>query len=982
MSHGPRSPTATSARLAVAIGFACATAYPASAAELSVTSTADSGAGTLRQAVDDANASLDPANRITFSPTNLGTITVDTSLAGIAQDLSIDSSGAMASDLLVRGPGAGSALYPVGDGVTLTLVNAAFTDGDVVLGDAASVVFDTSFDQTVDQAIRDAMGASGTLVKLGEGELRLTGANSYTGGTTVSEGTLLVTSTSLPGNAVISGDGVLAFDIAMGSPTFAGNLGGTGEVEKRGAGTLTLAGANTYAGLTRVVEGSLIGGLANIPGSADVAQGAILELVANSGMDETAGGVITGGGALHKSGPDRLILQPGNTIASLRVLSGTLAGTPAALSGNARVDAGATLEIVGSAPADSGTIGGALSGAGSVLHSGSAVTTLTAANTVASLRITDGRVVGTSSASIPLLVDVTNPGVLTFNPVTNAVYSGLISGAGDIEKRGGATLELDTAHTFTGTTDVRVGRLHLTGSLASDVDVRAGARLSGSGTIGGRVTSAGAVEAAAGEELTMSDLTLAAGSTLEVKIDPALSADLLTVTNTATLVPGTLVVELDTAAFGMGQQFTIVSAGTLDGKPAFDLPGLFLDFSLDVVGQDLVLTVTPNGKTFETFATNRNQQSVARALDLEEPTATADLSAVIDAIEALAGGVPEAYDALGGEQLSQFATARFELGDRLDRSLLSRLRRFDDALSVHQQATSPALPSVSAGGGREPAVWLEPFGVFGNIDGRQGAHDTDYTLSGVALGADWTPLAAVPNVRLGAAFSYGHSSLGYSGLGGSGTGNSYLGALYGGWSRDWLRVGLTARVGYSDMQTTRRIRFGALDRTARADFDGLDAGARLEAGARVLRGERWVVEPFASLGYAHLDRSGFDEQGAGAVNLRVSGETLDSLAVGAGLRARAIFRIDADLVILPELRSEWSQQLLDRDRRVDARFQDALAGSSIRVYGTEPHRNSGLTGVGWSVRTPTGFEARFGYDVGYGSDVLEHAVGLEIGGRW
>ncbi len=74
----------------------------------------------------------------------------------------------------------------------------------------------------------------------------------------------------------------------------------------------------------------------------------------------------------------------------------------------------------------------------------------------------------------------------------------------------------------------------------------------------------------------------------------------------------------------------------------------------------------------------------------------------------------------------------------------------------------------------DTALWLEPFGVFGSIDGRRGAHDTDYTLAGLTLGADLTPFA---RTRVGAAFSYGHTKLSYDSLGGSGEAHSYLGAL-------------------------------------------------------------------------------------------------------------------------------------------------------------------------------------------------------------
>ena len=77
----------------------------------------------------------------------------------------------MATGLLIRGPGAGTALYSTDANIALTLLDAPFDLGDIVLGNGSRVIFDTSVDQTVDQAIRQAIGATASLEKLGAAEL-------------------------------------------------------------------------------------------------------------------------------------------------------------------------------------------------------------------------------------------------------------------------------------------------------------------------------------------------------------------------------------------------------------------------------------------------------------------------------------------------------------------------------------------------------------------------------------------------------------------------------------------------------------------------------------------------------------------------------------------------------------------------------------------------------------------------------------------
>jgi fibronectin-binding autotransporter adhesin len=110
------------------------------------------------------------------------------------------------------------------------------------------------------------ISGTGTLTKSGAGTLTLTGVNTYSGGTTISAGTLQVgnggTTGSIAGN--VTDNATLVFN-RSNSITFAGNITGTGDLTKAGAGTLTLTGSNSYAGLTTVTGGTLqvTGSLAN-----------------------------------------------------------------------------------------------------------------------------------------------------------------------------------------------------------------------------------------------------------------------------------------------------------------------------------------------------------------------------------------------------------------------------------------------------------------------------------------------------------------------------------------------------------------------------------------------------------------------------------------------------------------------------------------------------------------------------------------------
>ncbi|WPG41451.1 autotransporter-associated beta strand repeat-containing protein [Variovorax sp. EBFNA2] len=241
-----------------------------------------------------------------------------------------------------------------GDGITLDNANSVIRVGD---GTAAGA--------NMTATMNVALSGTGGISKEDAGRLILGGANTYTGGTTVKGGVLQGSATSLQGSIVNNAE--VAFDQDKTAGIYAGVMSGTGKLRKIGAGTLTLASANSYSGGTLVDAGTLATATSGAlgTGAVSIASGAALQFGGKADAGKLA---IANQGTLRlQDGANAASATVANAAgAQVRIDLATTGASIGALGGAGDVVLGAKALTTGAVGSDS-TISGAITGAGGSL---------------------------------------------------------------------------------------------------------------------------------------------------------------------------------------------------------------------------------------------------------------------------------------------------------------------------------------------------------------------------------------------------------------------------------------------------------------------------------------------------------------------------------------------------------------------------------------------------------------------------------------
>ena len=343
-----------------------------------------------------------------------------------------------------------------------------------------------------------------------------------------------------------------------------GGTADAGGLCKTGPGTLVLTGANTYAGPTRILGGTLA--------------------VSTVAAINVASGLGTGG---NQNTPVQLQIDGGK----LQWIGATAQTT----NRNFTIGAGgATLDASGTVPGNVLTYSG--SPVFAVPNAAQTFTLTGSGGDNATPNIFSGILTDNGSAATSLVKSGAGAWSLTN---TNNKYSGSVSiNSGTLSVNGAGTLGTGTtlAVNSTGTLSVNTG-----GVVGRNVSVNAGGKLAGVGTVLGSVTVAGTgainlIDAAPGTLSLGGGLTLNSGSILGYDLGAVGvgSSDLLALTAGAFSASGTITVNLNSiAGFGAGTYDLITGAAGVSAANFATGSGTLgsFSYSFGVLGSTLRLTV-------------------------------------------------------------------------------------------------------------------------------------------------------------------------------------------------------------------------------------------------------------------------------------------------------------------------------------------------------------------------------------------------------
>lgn len=898
-------------------------------------------------------ATSNTTTSFTNANTYLGNTQINNGILSISDD---DQLGGAGSDLVF-------------DGGVLEVTGTSDSFRDIVINDNGPGGFIEVRAGEI-YSINGVLSGAGSLYKSGGGTLTLTDTNTTnTGATTITGGVLAIAAgTSIGsdmlifngGSMNVTDDTELEQDIFMGATgamdidthdvELSGDITGSGNFNKLGAGTMTLSGDNSAAtGELQISGGTLVATNANnfMGTNLMISNGAALQTGAD--MTVTQDLLVNGGGGTISTDANTTATFSGDITGDTLTKDGTgtlvLTGT-----GNTYTDTsinGGTLRIASQANL----------GAGDVIFEGG------------TLSFSDS---GTLNRSLVL----SSGGNLQVDSGKSLNFTGTTSGNTALNKMGEGTLNITNTLGHTGDTRVYEGTLAINAMATTSVFQTYGGTLKGTGTLAGLVANSGTVAPgnSIGELKVYGPVTFNAGSVYQVEVSPTAS-DKITSTGTVTINGGTVSVLAANGDYGTLKTYDIITGSAVTGNFTSASDDLaFYTASTTNTGTAIRLDLTRNQIAFDDVAKDQPQRDTASAInDLQAGNPVYDAYSNVSDDDAT-----NALDRLSGEHISGVSQAAAATTSAVKSQLVSRLQNLSaiTASNFTVLAANNPDPSMYVSALMEPSakadnrgyMWMQALASSGTSKAQGTAPKQNRNSAGTLVGFD---AAIGDNSVIGVFGGWETGDVKTKSENAKSNIDNWHAGIYGAHS---LKNGLRLSGGfvgtYHDIDTSRALGLGL--GTASGDTDGRTLMGFTELAAPIKLNETVVVEPFigANLTYSHMD--GYTESGVGGLVVEDTSNTTPGTQLGVR-GTKVIATENRDITLRGSL--AWEHNYGDLENRSTMRFSSGT--TSFNTYGPDNVRDAGLVGAGAETDIGSSGAKLYGdYNGRFASDDRDHSVSV------
>jgi outer membrane autotransporter protein len=486
-----------------------------------------------------------------------------------------------------------------------------------------------------------------------------------------------------------------------------------------------------------------------------------------------------------------------------------------------------------------------------------------------------------------------------------------------------------------------------------DVDVLEMGRLGGTGKVeNADIRGTLAAGQSIGTLWVDGNLTMRAGSVLEVEVDADGNADRIDVTGVARLEGGRVVTLASGGDYADQTTYTILSAeGGVEGEfEGIEANLAFLTASLAYNAKDVQLSLSRNSTTFSNVGETRNQIAAAGAV---EPLGVGN--AIYDRVLTLsAEDARLAFDQVSGEV---HATAKGVFAKTSDQVRLS----VDERVNASFARLGEAGDEQGVGAN----VWTSGNAAYGTLKGDGNAAPATFGAGNLFVGAD-----AVFNDSwmLGVMGGIGRTSVRVGDRNSELSSSDYHVGVYGAGEVADFTFKLGGSYSHHEVSSTRTPTFPGFSETITADYSAGTSQVFGEIGHKFRFDSGIVIEPFANLALVNVYSGGYEEKG-GVAALSAGSSSYGAGIISLGVRGSQKFTLGDDIKAEIKGALGWTHVAAGTPEATHS-----LGGNAFTVAGA-PIDSDALTikgGIGLALSENASLD--FGYSGQLGSQGQTHGV--------